>query len=71
MHGSRVGGNGQDGALENSISYYEKYFYCEGGQILEQVAQRGGGIFILGHIQNSTGQSPEQAGIIGLDFEMD
>lgn len=54
---------------EIQFKHKKKLFYHEGGQTLAQVAQRGCGITILGDIQNSTGQGPEQG--IGLnDLQM-
>lgn len=35
-------------------------FYCECGQILEQVTQRGYGVSTLREIQNLTGHNPEE-----------
>ena len=40
--------------------HQETFFYCEGGQALEQVAQRGCGVSILGEVQKLTGRSPGQ-----------
>ncbi|KAK4809646.1 hypothetical protein QYF61_002102 [Mycteria americana] len=46
-----------------SVSAQEKAFYCEGGQTLEQVAQAGCGVSILGYIQNPTGRGAEQTAL--------
>jgi len=35
-------------------------FYCEGDQALAQVAQRAGGVFLLGDIQKPQGHCPGQ-----------
>ena len=42
---------------EIPVRYHRKCFHYEDGQTLDQVAQRGYGIPILGDIQNLTGQS--------------
>ena len=39
--------------------YKGKHFHHEGMQILEQVAQRGRGISILGDTKSPTGRGPE------------
>ncbi|KAK4811097.1 hypothetical protein QYF61_016383 [Mycteria americana] len=39
-------------------------FYCEGGQTLEQVAQRGCGVSVLGDIKNPTGCGPEEPALV-------
>jgi len=38
----------------------ETRFYNNGGEALEQIAQRGGGCPLLGDIQGQTGQGSEQ-----------
>lgn len=40
------------------------FHYFEDAQTLEKAAQRGCGVFMLGHIQNPTGHSPEQAAVV-------
>jgi len=40
------------------------FFYCEGGQTLDQVAQRWCTISILGDIQNLAGHNPRQPAIV-------
>lgn len=45
---------------ESSCWICGKNFHREGGQALEEVAQRGCGIFHLEHLQNSAGQEPQQ-----------
>lgn len=38
----------------------EEMFYSEGGETLEQVAQRGGGCPISGNVQGQVGRGSEQ-----------
>ncbi|KAK4823761.1 hypothetical protein QYF61_006057 [Mycteria americana] len=46
-----------------------KKYYCEGGQTLEQVAWRGGGVSVLGGIQNTTGHSPEHLTLMCINLD--
>jgi len=41
------------------------FFYCEGGQTPEHVAQRGCGVSVCIDIQNLTGHGPGQAALAG------
>jgi len=42
----------------------KKLFPCEGSQTLEQVAQKGCEVSILGDTPNSTGHSPQQPALV-------
>lgn len=48
----------------------QKLFHQEGDQILEQAAQRGGGVSILGAIQHLADQPLEQPALICLASDM-
>jgi len=50
---------------EISFKHKKNTFYCERGQTLEQVAQRGRGASILAGTQNLTGHGPEQPAVGG------
>lgn len=39
----------------HKLKYLRNFFYCDGGQTLEQVAQRPCGVFILGNTKNLSG----------------
>jgi len=43
--------------------YKEEILYCETGEALEQVAQRGGRCPIPGNIQGQAGRGSEQPGL--------
>ena len=45
-------------------AYKEEIFYHEGGETLEQVAQRGSGGPVSGNIQGQVGWGSEQAGLV-------
>ena len=45
---------------------HQETLYCEGGWVLAQVAQRGGGVSILGDIQKSSGYGPGQLDLADL-----
>lgn len=45
---------------EIPFKHRKKHFYCEDGQILEEVFQQGCGFSILGDTQSSTGYGLEQ-----------
>lgn len=51
-------------ALSVSIYMETDVFYSEGGNTLEQVAQRGGGRPIPRNIQGQIGPGPKQPGIV-------
>lgn len=53
---------GTTGNAGNSIST----FYCDSGQILEEVAQIGRGVFITGDIPNPTGHGPGELALTGV-----
>lgn len=41
------------------------FWYCEGGQTLERIAQGDCGVSVCGDIQNQTGHSPGQPAYAG------
>lgn len=49
--------------LKGKIFIYLFIYYGEGGLALEQLAQRGYRVFILGGIQNQAGHDPVQPGV--------
>lgn len=53
-------GNGHKLKFVKSYLNVRELCYCEGGQILEQLAQRVCGVSILREIQNLRGHSPEE-----------
>lgn len=46
-----------------SFKHKRKLFYCKGSQTLEEVAQRGGRVSLLGYTQNPTGHGPKQPAV--------
>lgn len=50
---------------EIPLKHEKTFFYCEGSQTLQQVAQRACGVSVLGDIENVTGHSPDQTTSVG------
>jgi len=48
---------------KSHLSIRKSFFYSESDQTLEQVAQRGCGVSIIGNSHNLNGHSPEQPGL--------
>ena len=55
----------QTGRVLIYTRYKEQILYCEGGETLEQVAQRGCGCPLPGSIQGQAGWGFEQPGLVG------
>jgi len=46
------------------IEIFKEIFYQEGGETMEQIAQRGSGVPVPGDIQGQAGRGSEQPGLV-------
>lgn len=54
----------QPGSTHHTLKSKRKLFYCESGQILEQVGQRDCVVYILGYSYSLTGHGVEQSALV-------
>jgi len=57
------GAAGMNLSIGSSSEHEEELLYFEGVQLLDQVAQRGGGFSFAGDIQDPPGQGPVQPAV--------